>query len=111
MSRVNGKIQKSDAKNASSPFINIERRFKEIRIDLLINDQIRFYKQNDGFLILVTAGNIKVKIKTYLNNLIQNRLKSILRSRQSRKAIYSYHEVNFFSVLVSMQIQEDLQRQ
>ena len=50
MSRVNGKIQKSDAKNASSPFINIERRFKEIRIDLLINDQIIFYKQNNVFL-------------------------------------------------------------
>ena len=30
MSRVNGKIQKSDAKNAFSPFINIERTFKDI---------------------------------------------------------------------------------
>ncbi len=28
------------------------------------------------FFIVVTAGNIKIKIKTYLNNLIQNRLKS-----------------------------------
>ena len=83
MSRVNGKIQKSDAKNASSPFINIERKFKEIRIDLLINDQIG---------IILITNNVLQRI---LNNLSDPLHKQIDRHINKHKQKHIKVNVDF----------------